>query len=136
MTTTLKVALGRLKREIFASVEFPDILHRIILAFPEVAKDNMFSIKLWNFKQSILAKIGKPPMDCQCDHCEPEETFACESCLKERAYCFGQDDDFFELCDDCWYEQEGGGKESKPTAGESDDSSMEPTLATNAPLSL
>jgi hypothetical protein len=121
MTTTLKVALGRLKREILASVEFPDTLHRIILAFPEVAKENRFNTQIWNFKQSILAKIGKPPMDCQCDRCEPEQTFACESCLKERAYCFGQDDDFFELCDDCWYEQEGSGKESKRTARESAD---------------
>ncbi len=60
--------------------------------------------QLWNFQQSILAKFGRPPMDCQCKLCEPEQTFTCEGCQKERAYCFGQDDEHFELCDDCWYD--------------------------------
>lgn len=78
----------------------------------------MFNTQIWNFRQSILAKIGKPPMDCQCDYCEPEQTFACEGCLKKRAYCFGQDDDFFELCDDCWYKQEGDKEPEPPTPHE------------------
>jgi hypothetical protein len=58
--------------------------------------------QLWNFQQSILAKLGRPPMDCTCEQCETGSTYECEGCKKERAYCCGQDDDFFELCDYCW----------------------------------
>jgi hypothetical protein len=57
---------------------------------------------LWNFSQSILAKLGKTPMNCWCKHCEPGQTYQCESCKREQPYCRGQDDKFFELCDDCW----------------------------------
>lgn len=41
------------------------------------------------------------------------ETFLCTRCQTEKPWSCGQDDDFFELCDDCWYKQEGG-KEEKP----------------------
>lgn len=41
------------------------------------------------------------------------KTFLCTGCQTEKPYSCGQDNDFFKLCDDCWYKQEGG-KEPKP----------------------
>ena len=41
MTNILKAALGGLNREIFAGVEFPDALYRILLAFPEVTQEEL-----------------------------------------------------------------------------------------------
>lgn len=63
---------------------------------------------LWNFSQFVLAKLRRPPMNCWCKQCEPGQTYECEGCQKEQPYCRGQDDGFFELCDDCWFEQTGG----------------------------
>jgi hypothetical protein len=44
--------------------------------------------QLWNFQQFILAKLGRPPMDCTCKQCETGSTYECEGCKKERAYCW------------------------------------------------
>jgi Flp pilus assembly protein TadB len=41
MTNIVKAALDGLNREIFAGVEFPDALHRILLAFPEVTQEEV-----------------------------------------------------------------------------------------------
>ncbi len=41
MTNILKAALDGLNREIYAGVEFPDALHRILLAFPEVSQEEL-----------------------------------------------------------------------------------------------
>jgi Flp pilus assembly protein TadB len=41
MTNIMKAALDGLNREIFAGVEFPDALHRILLAFPEVTQEEL-----------------------------------------------------------------------------------------------
>ncbi len=38
---------------------------------------------------------------CFCGECAPEQTFRCEECMRQVPWCFGADDEFFELCDDC-----------------------------------
>jgi hypothetical protein len=44
---------------------------------------------------------------CTCGECfDPEaekypQTFTCEMCNRDVPWCFGQDDDYFECCDDC-----------------------------------
>lgn len=68
----------------------------------------MLNRPFWNAVQFILAKTGEIPMNCECRQCEPGQTFLCEECQREQPYCRGQDDDYFELCDDCWFKQTGG----------------------------
>ncbi len=41
------------------------------------------------------------PEHCHCEECEPEQTFVCTECLRTMPYCMGQDDDYFDLCNDC-----------------------------------
>lgn len=65
-------------------------------------------INVWNIRQLANKVLGKPPIDCHypqskvlCDGCEPGEIFQCPVCKRLRAYCWGCDDDYFELCDEC-----------------------------------
>lgn len=38
---------------------------------------------------------------CHCGECTEENTFECEECHRIVPWCFGADDNYFELCDSC-----------------------------------
>lgn len=41
---------------------------------------------------------------CVCGECEEDQVYICVGCKLEMPYCLGQDDQYFEYCDDCAYE--------------------------------
>ena len=44
-------------------------------------------------------------LPCECNLCEPEQSFWCKGCRLENVpYCLGQDDDYFDYCTPCWYQ--------------------------------
>lgn len=46
----------------------------------------------------------KIEVPCQCQECwEEDNHYQCDKCLRVVPFCFGADDGFFELCDDCAY---------------------------------
>lgn len=47
---------------------------------------------------------GNHPGYSQERGCAPHEYFQCDRCLRIVPYCFGCDDDLFDVCDDCWAE--------------------------------
>ena len=67
--------------------------------------------RLWNLNQTLRAHLSLVPLGCQCrdlDHdfrCAPGQTYRCADCKRLVAYCFGADDEYFDLCDDCYCER-------------------------------
>lgn len=51
-----------------------------------------------------LNSIFDPP--CECNLCEPDMVFECPGCLRDTVpYCQGQDDDYYDYCTPCFWEQ-------------------------------
>lgn len=46
--------------------------------------------------------LYKKPEDCNIKNGYGDETYMCDSCLKMQPVYFGADDDYPEVCDDCW----------------------------------
>ncbi len=55
--------------------------------------------------EECIAK-GKYPGHgvCQCGQCEDDEYFECSHCGYKMPYCFGADDNRYDLCDFCYAE--------------------------------
>ncbi|WP_235111395.1 hypothetical protein [Acaryochloris sp. 'Moss Beach'] len=65
--------------------------------------------QLWNLLQRGRGVLQLQPLGCLSDRsnsfclgCEPGQYYECEICGYLQPYCKGADDDYFELCDDCW----------------------------------
>ena len=64
-------------------------------------------MNLWfNLRQLINERVALTPIDCECNHCEPGQTFLCEECRSLTSYCRGGDGD--QLCVDCWRKNQNG----------------------------
>jgi hypothetical protein len=59
----------------------------------------MINYGLVNRRNSSSIAIGS--IDCQCNQCEPDQTYECDGCGLTTPYCFGADDKFFDYCDSC-----------------------------------
>ncbi len=49
--------------------------------------------------------IAELDVPCFCNQCEPDDWYQCAECHRIVPNCFGADDDYYELCDDCAVEQ-------------------------------
>ena len=55
---------------------------------------------------SVACVYGDEDDSCiyLCDYCIEGNIYECELCKREVPYCFGASDNFFEYCDDCWFQ--------------------------------
>ena len=65
--------------------------------------------QVWNLLQQGRCIMQLQPLGCLssrskslCLGCEAGQYYECQSCGYLQPYCKGADDDYFEICDDCW----------------------------------
>lgn len=65
--------------------------------------------QVWNLLQQGRSILQLQPLGCLssrsksfCLGCESGLYYECRTCGYLQPYCKGADDDYFEICDDCW----------------------------------
>ncbi len=65
---------------------------------------NHQKIKL-NVSASISVTAKHSKLKCQCGECESEGNYyKCVGCKRPAPHCMSYPDEYYEYCDECWYE--------------------------------
>ena len=62
-------------------------------------------MKIDSILDDPLVNSSNCHIPCFCGFCEEEGNyFECPGCLREAAYCQGQDDDYYDFCTPCYWQ--------------------------------